>query len=57
MRKKGGRRPHEPDVYYVIAIDGRDWSYLLSLNTERAPILTMNFAISKFEAGCCTRRG
>lgn len=28
-------RPREPDVYYVVAIDDRDWGYSLSLNTER----------------------
>jgi hypothetical protein len=36
-RKKGGRRPREPDVYYVVAIDGWDWSYSLSLNMDRQP--------------------
>lgn len=37
-KKKGGRKPREPDVYYVVAIDGWDWSYLLSLNTEPDPV-------------------
>ena len=36
--KKHGRRPREPDVYYVVAIEGWDWSYSLSLNEERQPI-------------------
>jgi hypothetical protein len=37
-KRKSSRRPREPDVYYVVAIDGWDWSSLLSLNTERDPI-------------------
>jgi len=37
-KKKPGRRPREPDVYYVVEIEGWDWGYSLSLNTERDPI-------------------
>lgn len=32
------KRPREPDVYYVVAIGGWDWSYSLSLNTDRKAI-------------------
>ncbi|MBR0689869.1 hypothetical protein JQ594_28425 [Bradyrhizobium manausense] len=35
IRKKRKQRPREPDVYYVVAIEGWDWGYSLSLNTER----------------------
>ncbi|MGL3107116.1 hypothetical protein [Bradyrhizobium sp. BR 1432] len=34
-KKERKRRPREPDVYYVVAIDGWGWGYSLSLNTER----------------------
>jgi len=36
--KKRRRKPSEPDVYYVVAIDGWDWGCSLSLNMERQPI-------------------
>lgn len=37
-RKKRRRSQREPDVYYVVAIDGWDWSYSLSLNTDRKAV-------------------
>ncbi|MCC8950418.1 hypothetical protein H8A97_36445 [Bradyrhizobium sp. Arg62] len=37
-RKKRRRSPRESDVYYVVAIDGWDWSYSLSLNTDRKAV-------------------
>ncbi|MDA9445634.1 MULTISPECIES: hypothetical protein [unclassified Bradyrhizobium] len=37
-RKKRRRSQREPDVYYVVAIDGWDWSYSLSLNTDRRAV-------------------
>jgi len=37
-RKKSRRRPPEEFVDYVVEIDGWDWGYSFSLNTERQPI-------------------
>ncbi|MDA9420972.1 hypothetical protein [Bradyrhizobium sp. CCBAU 53380] len=37
-RKKRRRSQREPEVYYVVAIEGWDWSYSLSLNTDRKAV-------------------
>ncbi|MCA6098156.1 hypothetical protein [Bradyrhizobium australafricanum] len=37
-RKKRKRRPHEEDVYFVVAIEDWDWGYSLSLNTDKKAI-------------------
>jgi hypothetical protein len=37
-RKKRGRRPREEFVDYIVAIEGWDWSYSLSLNGDRRAV-------------------
>lgn len=37
-RKKRGRKPREQFVDYIVAIEGWDWSYSLSLNIDRRAV-------------------
>lgn len=37
-RMKRGRKPREEFIDYIIAIEGWDWSYSLSLNTDRRAV-------------------
>jgi hypothetical protein len=37
-RKKRGRKPREEFVDYIVAIEGWDWSYSLSLNSDRRAV-------------------
>lgn len=63
MRSRSGRqlgerreRRREPDVYYVVEIDGWDGGYSLSLNTERDSIDPFHeFRHLQVLGGCCTR--
>ncbi|MCK1480608.1 hypothetical protein IVB27_39260 [Bradyrhizobium sp. 197] len=37
-KAKRRRKPREPDVAYIVAIEDWDWGYSFSLNAERQPI-------------------
>ena len=56
-REKRRRKPREEFVDYIVAIEGWEWSYSLSLNTDRRAVDPYHeFRHLQIRGVCCIRK-